>query len=78
MNDYLKKIKKILVEKAGVEPAEITDNSYFYDDLNLGEIEMMEIITELEDAYEVTLPEDEVEEVESVGDLVNLLIEHVE
>ena len=78
MIDYLEKVKEILADRAGVDPDEVTDDSYFFDDLNIGKIELMEVITELEDEFEISIDDEEKDEVESVGDLVGLLIEHLE
>ena len=38
MSNYYGTIKKLISEKAGVEPSEITTESFFEDDLNIGEI----------------------------------------
>ena len=78
MTDYFKKIRSLLVDKVGVDPEEVSEDSYFFDDLNVSEIELMELFAELEDEYDIALEEEEKDEVESVGDLINLLIEHVE
>lgn len=78
MNDYLGKVKEILAERTGVDPDEVTDEAYFHEDLNIGKIELMEVIAELEEEYEITLEDEEKEDIESVGDLVGLLIEYVE
>lgn len=78
MTDYLKKIKTLLAEKAGTEPSEVSEESYFFDDLNIGEIEMMEIFSDLEDMFDITIDDEEKDEIETVGDLINLLIEYVE
>lgn len=78
MTDYFKKIRALLVDKVGVDPEEVSEDSYFFDDLNVSEIELMELFAELEDEYDISFEEEEKDEVESVGDLINLLIEHVE
>jgi acyl carrier protein len=76
-SEYLKKVKKIISEKSGLEIEEIHETSYFEDDLNIGEIELVEILTELEDVYDIELVANK-EEIETVQDLIDLLIEHLE
>jgi acyl carrier protein len=76
-NEYFKKIKKLISDKAGVDIDEIHEASYFEDDLNIGEIELVEILTELEDIYDVELVADK-EDLETVQDLIDLLVEHLE
>jgi acyl carrier protein len=75
--EYFKKIKKVISEKTGLEMDEIHETSYFEDDLNIGEIELVEILSELEDEYNVELVAEK-EEIETVQDLIDLLIEHLE
>jgi acyl carrier protein len=77
MTDYFNKIRKILVEKTGLEPAEITEESYFEDDLNIGEMDLIEILSELEEIFHVDLVED-VGTFATVQDVVDALEEHIE
>ena len=78
MNEYLQRIIAIIIEKTGVEPEDISENSYFEDDLNIGEMELLEIIALIEEEYMVELEEEEKENISSVMDLVELLVEKVE
>lgn len=76
-SEYFKEIKKIIVEKTGLEPSEIVGESYFEDDLNIGEMELAEILNELEEKYHAELV-DEKDKIETVEDLVDLLSEKIE
>lgn len=75
--DYFKEIKKIIEEKTGLEPSEIIADSFFEDDLNIGEMDLLEILNELEEKYHTDLV-DEKEDLETVQDLVDLLSEKIE
>lgn len=77
MSSYVKKAKEIISEMAGLEPEEIKDESYFEDDLNIGHIELHEILTEIEDKLSVDLSEIE-GGLETFGDLVSALNEKLE
>lgn len=77
MADYLGKIKKVIAEKTGIEPAEISEESFIGDDLNIGEMELLEILEELEDHYHVNLIE-ESESFETIQDIIDLLEEHIQ
>jgi acyl carrier protein len=77
MTDYFSKIKKILSEKTGLEPSEITEDCYFEDDLNIGEMELIEILSELEESFHVNLVED-IDNFSTVQDVVDALEEHIE
>lgn len=77
MNDYYNKIKQIIIEKTGLDAEEITKGSYFQDDLNIGEMELSEILEEVEDAFHVDLADDK-DEIESVQDLLDILSDRLE
>jgi len=77
-NESLKeKVKQIIAQKAGLDPKEILDDMFFGDDLNLGDLELTEILEELEEQLKVELIENQ-PEIESVKDLLELLEEKIE
>lgn len=78
MDDYLYKIIEIIVEKTGVDPEDVTKESYLEDDLNIGEMELLEIIALLEEEYAIEFEEEEKENISSVMDLVEIVVEKVE
>lgn len=75
--DYIKKTKEIISEIAGIEIDDIKDESFFEDDLNIGELELSEIYDEIEEALEVDLSEER-SDFETYGDLVATLNEKLE
>ncbi len=77
MNDYLTEVKEVIAEKTGVEIEEISNDAYFEEDLNISELELIDIVTELEEKYQVELIDD-MEEVTSVQELADLLVEKIE
>lgn len=76
-NKYLNLVKEHISNKIGHEKDEITSGSYFQDDLNIGEIELMEIIQDIEEELDIDLTE-ESGEIETVAELVHLVEEKVE
>jgi acyl carrier protein len=77
MSDYYPKVKKIIADKTGLETSEISAESYFEDDLNVGEMELMEILEELEETFHVDLIEDS-DSFVTVQDVVDALEEHIQ
>ena len=75
--DYVKKIKKLIADKTGQEPSEIENEMYFQDDLNIGEMELIDILEELEESLQVDLIEHK-NEIETVGELIELVEEQIE
>ena len=77
MNETAKKIIKIIIEKTGHEHDEIDESSYFEDDLNIGEMELMEILTEIEEKFQVEVVQEK-DSIETIGDLIDLVLEQLE
>ncbi len=75
--DYVKKIKKVIADKTGQEPEEIEEAAYFEDDLNVGEMELIDILETLEDALHVELIKEKAN-IETVQNLIELVEEQVE
>ncbi len=74
---YLKRIQRIITNNTGIDPEDITPASYFEDDLNIGEVEFAEIISELEEQYNIGLG-DYINDIETVEDLVTILSEELD
>ncbi len=77
MNEYFNTIKTMIVDKTGADPEDINEESCFEDDLNIGEMELVEILTDLEDIYGIDLVEEK-DNIETVQDIVDILIENAE
>lgn len=69
--DNFDKIQKIICEKVAIDSAEITESSILTDDLGLDSLEIIEIVMELEKEFNITIPDDEVENLLTVGHMVN-------
>jgi acyl carrier protein len=78
MDKYANRIIAVIIEKTGVDPEDITIDSYFEDDLNISEFELFEIMDALEEEYRVEFGENEREKIVTVKNLVNLIIEKIE
>jgi acyl carrier protein len=76
-NSYREKAKQIIAHKAGLESKEILDDMFFGDDLNIGELELTEILEELEETFTIELV-DVQGELESVKDLLDALEERLD
>jgi acyl carrier protein len=74
---YLEKIQKIIHKKTGHEIEELIPTAHFQEDLNIGEIEFLDIIRDVEEEYELDLSE-YTEDIETLEDLVNALTEELE
>lgn len=77
MNEYLNIVKKVISEKVGVEFDEINDNSYFEEDLNTGAMELLEILEDLEEKFQIDLVEGK-DKIETVSDLADAISEKLD
>jgi|GEM_PF-632734 acyl carrier protein len=75
--NYKDRVKQLIAHKAGMEPKEILEDMFFGDDLNLGELELQEILEELEDMFTVDLVSGQ-GDIESVKDLFDALEEKLD
>ncbi len=78
MDKYIHRIIAIIIEKTGADPEDIKESSYLEDDLNIGEIELVEIISAIEDEYKIEFDDNKKENITSVIDLVEIVMEKLE
>ena len=67
MSDIESKVKEIIVEKLGVDLSEVTPEATFTNDLGADSLDTVELIMELEKAFNVTIPDDQAEKIQTVG-----------
>lgn len=65
------KIQEIIADKLSIDVEEITLDSSFIDDLNADSLDIVELIMALEDELEMEIPDEDVENFKTVGDVVN-------
>ena len=71
------KIKGALSEQLGIDESTITLESTFVEDLNIDSLDLVELILALEEEYQIVIPEEEAENLTTVGDVVNYVNSHV-
>jgi acyl carrier protein len=64
------KLRSIIVEVLNVDEDEITMNTTFVDDLGADSLDVFQIITGIEDEFDIEIPQEEAEKIVSVGDAV--------
>ena len=74
----LEKIKEIVSENLGVDSAMITETSSFKDGLGADSLDLFEMVMALEDEYEIEIPTEDLEQIATVGDVMNYINEHKE
>lgn len=73
MSDIVAKVKSIIVEKLGVDEADINDDASFTNDLGADSLDTVELIMEFEKEFDLTIPDEDAEKIATVGDAVTYL-----
>lgn len=73
----LDKMKDILVEQLECNPEDITMESLLVDDLGADSLDAIDIVMSVEDTFKVEVPDEIIEKVETVGDIVNYIEDHI-
>ena len=76
MSDIAEKVKSIIVEKLGVEASEVTTEASFTNDLGADSLDTVELIMEFEKEFNVSIPDDQAENIQTVAQAVTYLEEN--
>ena len=69
----LEKVQAMLADALGVSADKITPDARIIEDLGADSLDVVELLSRLEDEYGITIPEDDVENLKTVGDIVTEL-----
>ena len=70
MSEIEARVKQIIVEKFGVMESQVTSEASFTNDLSADSLDRVELIMEIEDEFGISIPEDQAENIATVGDAV--------
>ena len=73
MDELFEKLKKIIVEKLGSDPAKVTMEATFRGDLDADSLDTYELVYAVEEELGVSIPDEQANEFESVGDVYNYI-----
>ena len=76
MTETADSVKKIVVEHLGVESDKVTDEASFIDDLGADSLDTVELVMAFEEEFNVEIPDDAAEKIQTVGDAVNFIKEN--
>ncbi|UCD39151.1 MAG: acyl carrier protein [Fidelibacterota bacterium] len=76
MSDTLEKISEVIADKLGVEPGKITPEAKFVEDLGADSLDTVELIMQLEDEFNLEIPDEEAEKLTTVGAVVEYIDSH--
>ena len=73
IDDIEQKVIDIVAEQMGVDKAEITRDTSFINDLNADSLDTVELVMEFEDEFEMSIPDEEAEKIQSVGQAIDYI-----
>ena len=77
MSDIASRVKKIIVDKLGVDEAEVTNEASFTNDLGADSLDTVELIMEFEKEFSISIPDEDAEKIGTVGDAISYIEQHV-
>ena len=77
MSEIAQKVKQIIIEKLGVEESEVTPEASFTNDLGADSLDTVELIMEFEKEFNISIPDDQAENISTVGQAISYLEQNV-
>lgn len=71
------KVIEIVAEQMSVDKAEIKRATSFVNDLNADSLDTVELVMELEDEFDLTIPDDAAEKLKTVGEAIDYIKQHL-
>ena len=73
MSEIASKVQKIIVDKLGVEESEVVATASFTNDLGADSLDTVELIMEFEKEFVISIPDDQAEKIQTVGDAISYI-----
>ena len=73
MSEIESKVKAIIVDKLGVDEAEVVATASFTNDLGADSLDTVELIMEFEKEFGINIPDDQAEKIKTVGDAISYI-----
>ena len=78
MSDIADRVKKIIIDKLGVDESEVATSASFTNDLGADSLDTVELIMEFEKEFNLSIPDEQAEKIETVGHAIDYLSSKVE
>jgi acyl carrier protein len=73
MASIAERVKKIIVDKLGVDESDVTPEASFIQDLGADSLDTVELIMEFEREFDVSIPDEQAEKIQTVGQAIEYL-----
>ena len=72
------RVKEIIINELGVDPEKVTSEASFVEDLGADSLDTVELVMAFEEEFGVDIPDEDAEQMRTVGDAIKYLTEHME
>lgn len=73
MSDIEERVRKIVVERLGVDEGKVTGNANFVDDLGADSLDTVELVMAIEEEFQCEIPDEAAEKIVTVQDAITFL-----
>ena len=70
------KVRDIICEQFDLEPDQVTENTLLKEDSDADSLDLVDLVMSFEDEFQIEVPEEEVRNIKTVGDIVKYIEEH--
>ncbi len=74
----IERVTKVVVDRLGVDESEVKLEASFRDDLGADSLDVVELVMELEEEFDMQIDDEDAEKIATVGDAVNFISSKVE
>lgn len=75
MSDITERVQKITVEHLDVDASKVEPKASFIDDLGADSLDIVELVMAFEEEFDIEIPDDAAETIQTVGDAINFIKE---
>jgi len=76
MVDFEDRVRKVIVEQLGVNPAEVVLSASFVNDLGADSLDTVELVMAFEEEFGIEIPDEEAEKIQTVGNAIDYIKAH--
>ncbi len=72
------RVKEIIIKQVGGNKEQVTNETSFVNDLGADSLDTVELVMEFEDVFDMNIPDEDAEKIQTVGDAIKYIKEHIQ